>query len=225
MTSAVVPGQPRKRRRLPVRAVVSAVVGIGWLLPLIWMLANSLRPGGDIFKYLSPLSWRSFVPTEFTITNYTHVLSHGTFGRSILNSLLVCVVTVVVGLALSATAAFGLSAIPFRGQGAVFSIVVVSFLLPFEAIAIPLASLFRDWHLQNSYPGLILPGVGSGLAIFLLRQFFLAVPKDLVEAARLDGLGWWGVFLRIYLPISKPALVGAGLSSSSSSGSPTCGRC
>lgn len=199
------------RRGVPVRTIVTAIVGFVWLMPLLWMLANSLRPGGDIFKYTSPLSWRTFIPTGFTLSNYADVLSQGNFLRAVLNSLLVCLVTVVVGLALASTTAFGLSAIKFRGQGIVFAVVVVSFLLPFEAIAIPLASLFRDWNLQDSYPGLILPGIGSGLAVFLLRQFFLGIPYDLVEAALLDGLGWWGIFSRIYLPLSKPALVGAGM--------------
>jgi ABC-type glycerol-3-phosphate transport system permease component len=198
-------------RRRPVRALAGALVGIAWLLPLLWVLANSLRPGGDIFRYLSPLSWRTFIPTDFTIGNYVQILGHSNFGRSIVNSVLVSVVTVIIGLALAATSAFALSAIRFRGQNVVFAIVVISFLLPFEAIAIPLASLFRDWHLQDSYPGLILPGIGGGLAIFVLRQFFLAIPRELVEAAQLDGLGWWGIFARIYLPNSKPALVGAGL--------------
>jgi multiple sugar transport system permease protein/putative chitobiose transport system permease protein len=88
---------------------------------------------------------------------------------------------------------------------------VVSFLIPFDAIAIPLTTLFRDVELQNTYLGLILPGVGNGFAVFLLRGFFLGVPRELVDAARVDGLGWWGIFRRVYLPLSKPAMVGAGL--------------
>jgi ABC-type glycerol-3-phosphate transport system permease component len=87
----------------------------------------------------------------------------------------------------------------------------LSFLIPFDAIAIPLADLFRGWNLQNTFAGLILPGLGNGMAIFLLRTFFLSVPKELVEAGRLDGLGWWGLFRRIYLPLARPALIGAGL--------------
>jgi putative chitobiose transport system permease protein len=123
----------------------------------------------------------------------------------------VALLTVIIGLAVSAAAAFGLSAVRFRGQAVLFGMVVLSFLIPFDAIAIPLATLFRDWSLQNTYAGLILPGLGHGVAIFLLRQFFLAIPADLVEAARIDGLGWFGVFVRLYLPLSRPALVGAGL--------------
>ncbi|MCF2436167.1 carbohydrate ABC transporter permease [Streptomyces thinghirensis] len=92
-----------------------------------------------------------------------------------------------------------------------FAVILLSFMIPFDAIAIPLSATLRDWGLQNTYLGLMLPGIGNGLAIFLLRQFFLAVPRELVEAARMDGLGWWGVFWKIYLPLSRPALIGAGL--------------
>jgi multiple sugar transport system permease protein/putative chitobiose transport system permease protein len=118
---------------------------------------------------------------------------------------------VVVGLVVCSMAAFALAAIPFRGRGVVFGVVVVSFLIPFEAIAIPLSQAFRDWGLANSYAGLILPGVGNGLAIFTLRQFFLGVPSELREAAEIDGAGWWRIYWQIYLPLSRSALVGAGL--------------
>ncbi|MFG1704372.1 carbohydrate ABC transporter permease [Nonomuraea sp. M3C6] len=191
-------------------ALLAALIGLAFALPLLWALSSSLRGGSEIFQHISRLSWQTIVPTDFTLGNYGRLVT-GDFGRAILNSLLVALVTVAAGLLISATAAFGLSAVRFRGQGALFAIVVLSFLIPFDAIAIPLATLFRDWDLTNTYTGLILPGLGHGLAIFLLRQFFLAIPGDLVEAARIDGLGWFGVFARIYLPLSRPALVSAGL--------------
>jgi hypothetical protein len=88
---------------------------------------------------------------------------------------------------------------------------IVSFLIPFDAIAIPLLSIFRGAGLENSFLGLILPGIGNGLTVVVLRSFFLGIPTELVDAARVEGLGWWGVFWRIYLPLSRPALIGAGL--------------
>lgn len=179
-------------------------------LPLLWVLAGSLRPGSQVLDSLDELSWRSLVPTDATLHNYV-TLFQGDFGRAVLNSVLVAAVTVALGLLVSASAAFGLSVFEFRGRGLVFAVILLSFMIPFDAIAIPLSSLFRDWNLQNTYAGLILPGSGNGLAIFLLRQFFLAVPRELVEAARIDGLSWWGVFTRIHLPLSRPALIGAGL--------------
>ncbi|WP_333747893.1 carbohydrate ABC transporter permease [Streptomyces sp. IBSBF 2394] len=201
-------GRPSPARHMP--AIVAVVIGVLFALPLLWVLAGSLRPGSQVLDSLDELSWRSLVPTDATLHNYV-TLFQGDFGRAVLNSVLVAAVTVALGLLVSASAAFGLSVFEFRGRGLVFAVILLSFMIPFDAIAIPLSSLFRDWNLQNTYAGLILPGIGNGLAIFLLRQFFLAVPRELVEAARIDGLGWWGVFTRIHLPLSRPALIGAGL--------------
>ena len=189
---------------------LSAAVGIAFLVPLWWVFISSLRPGSETFSYLNPLQWQTFLTAAPTLQNYLDLVG-SELGHAILNSLVVSVVTVVLGLGVCASAAFGLSAFRFTGQGVLFSIVILSFLIPFDAIAIPLAGMFRDWSLQNTFTGLILPGIGNGMAIFLLRTFFLAIPEELVEAGRLDGLGWWGIFTRIHLPLSRPALIGAGL--------------
>ncbi|GAA1846397.1 carbohydrate ABC transporter permease [Agromyces salentinus] len=185
------------------------LAAIGFALPLLWMLAGSFRTGTDIFTNLYPLSWKLFIPTEVTFDNYA-TLMVGEFGLSVANSIFVTAVTVIVGLLICAMAAFALSILRFRGAAFVFALVVLSFLVPFDAIAVPLANLFRTWNLDNSYLGLILPGLANGFAIFVLRQFFMNIPLELAEAARVDGLGWWGIFWRIYLPLSKPALIGAG---------------
>jgi putative chitobiose transport system permease protein len=129
----------------------------------------------------------------------------------VFNSIFVTALTVVFGLIVSATAAFALSALRFPLRSAVFAVVVISFMIPFDAIAIPLADTFRAVGLQNTYAGLVLPAIANGLAIFVLRQFFLGIPKEMVEAARVDGANWWTIFSRIYVPLSKPALIGAGL--------------
>ncbi|MFE0413504.1 carbohydrate ABC transporter permease [Streptomyces tendae] len=205
---STVRSRPSPARHMP--AIAAVVIGVLFALPLLWVLAGSLRPGSQVLGSLDELSWRSLIPTDATLHNYA-TLFQGDFGRAVLNSVLVAAVTVALGLLVSASAAFGLSVFEFRGRGLVFAVILLSFMIPFDAIAIPLSSLFRDWDLQNTYAGLILPGIGNGLAVFLLRQFFLAVPKELVEAARIDGLSWWGVFTRIHLPLSRPALIGAGL--------------
>lgn len=189
--------------------ILGWAAGIGFGLPVLWMVSSSLRPGRDIFANLSELSIFLLVPKEWTLDNYAAVAT-GPFGLAVANSLIVTAVTVVVGLLISAMAAFALAVLKFRGAAMLFAVIVLSFLVPFDAIAIPLAGLFRDWHLNNTYVGLILPGIANGFTIFILRQFFLGIPSELTEAARVDGLSWWGIFLRIYLPLSRPALIGAG---------------
>lgn len=199
-----------RRRFHPGRLACAALAAACSMLPLWWAAVSALRPSAEIFRYLSPLRLWTLIPRHLTFDNVI-LLWHGSFARAMLNSGLVVIVTLVVGLGLCALAAFGLAALRFRGQSAVFAAVVVSFLIPFDSIAVPLADLFRGMNLQNSYAGLIMPGLGNGLAVFLLRQFFLSIPRELAEAAKVDGLGWFGIFWRIYLPLSRPALISAGL--------------
>ncbi|MET9992193.1 carbohydrate ABC transporter permease [Streptomyces mutabilis] len=208
MTTPIAKRHISPARHMP--TVIAVVIGLLFVLPLLWVLAGSLRPGSEVLAGLSDLSWRSLVPTDATLDNYV-TLFQGDFGRAVLNSVLVAALTVGIGLLLSASAAFALAVFHFRGRSLVFAVILLSFMIPFDAIAIPLSSAFRAWDLQNTYAGLVLPGIGNGLAIFLLRQFFLSVPRELVEAARIDGLGWWGIFRRVHLPLSRPALIGAGL--------------
>ena len=190
--------------------LLGGLVALLFVLPLWWTLASALRPQAETFRTLSPVSIWTLVPRELTLDNFGK-LTEGDFGLAMVNSTVVTVLPLVLGLAICATAAFALAVLEFPGRTAVFAFMVVSFLIPFDAIAIPLMSIFRDVGLQNSYLGLVLPGVGNGFAVFLLRGFFLGIPKELAEAAKVDGLGWWGILWRIYLPLSRPALVGAGL--------------
>jgi len=201
----------RSERRAGLRALPLAIVlSLASMTPLLWALVSSIRPGRDIFAALHPLSWQTVLPTHVTLNNYVALLS-GPFGRALANTVVVTVASVAAGLVISSLAAFALAVVDFPGRGLLFAVMVVSFLIPFEAIAIPLSATFRTWGLQNTYLGLILPGIGNGLAIFLLRQFFLGIPISLSEAARVDGLGWFGIYRHIYLPLSRGALTGAGI--------------
>lgn len=206
-------GRGARRRSAPSGRgllLLGALIALLFVLPLWWTVASALRPQEETFRTLSPVSIWTIVPRSLTLANFGK-LAEGDFLPALVNSSIVTVGTLVIGLAICATAAFALAVIDFPGRTAIFAVMVVSFLIPFDAIAIPLTSIFRDAGLQNSYLGLILPGVGNGFAVFLLRGFFLGIPRDLAEAAKIDGLGWWGIFWRIYLPLSRPALVGAGL--------------
>ena len=204
------PGQPSPLVRYGLLTPIAVIVALLVVTPLAWMVTSAVRPADEILRYLNPLSIRAVVPVAPTLASF-HVLAEGPFPRSVVNHVIVAGTTVVLGLAVCSTAAFGLSVLRFRFQSALFAVVVVSFLIPFEAIAIPLATLFRSWKLDNSYAGLILPGIGNGLAIFLLRQFFLGMPPDLREAARVDGASWWAIFWSIYIRLSGSALLAAGL--------------
>jgi putative chitobiose transport system permease protein len=193
-----------------VRGSVIALLGLLFFLPLWWVTVSALRPQEEIFAFLSPLNPWTLWPRSPTLAHVVELWS-GPFARAIFNTMYVTAVTVVIGLVISAKAAFALAVIPFKFRELVFIVMVVSFLIPFDAIALPLFGIMRGYGLQNTYTGLILPGIGNGLAVFLLRQFFLGIPRELREAAMIDGMGWFGIFWRIYVPLSVPALIGAGL--------------
>lgn len=192
------------------RMVATAMIGIVFAIPIYWVCSSAFRTESDIFRNLSPISIWTWIPTEPTFANIVGVWA-SPFARSIFNSILVAALTVLGGLAVCALAAFALSVMEFRGRNAIFSLMIISFLIPFDAIAVPLYYIMRGFQLQNTYAGLILPGIGNGLAVFLLRQFFLGVPKELREAALVDGMSWLGMFWRVYLPLSVPALISASI--------------
>jgi ABC-type glycerol-3-phosphate transport system permease component len=206
---AVTPPSAAPRARVGL-LVGGAVIAALFVLPLWWTVASALRPQQETFRSISPVSWSTLIPRHLTLGNFGRLFDEG-FGRAMLNSMIVTIGTLVIGLMICSAAAFALAVLRFPGRTAVFAVMVISFLIPFDAIAIPLMSIFRDADLANSYAALILPGIGNGFAVFLLRGFFLGVPFELAEAGRSDGLNWWGVFWRIYLPLSRPALIGAGL--------------
>lgn len=190
--------------------VLIVTFGLIFVLPLYWVCISAFRPEDDIFRYLSPLRIWTFLPNRVTFDNIV-TLWMSPFARAIFNSIFVAVATVAGGLVVCAMAAFALAVIEFPGRSLVFTVMIVSFLIPFDAIAVPLYNVMRGFGLQNTYLGLILPGIGNGLTVFLLRQFFLGLPKDLREAGLVDGMGYFQIFWRIYLPLSVPALISAGL--------------
>lgn len=204
----------RNPRRHAARTTILLFCAVGvaalFLLPVLWALVSAVRPAAEIFRFLSPLTAQTFVPTIITLESF-QALFAGRFATALVNSVAASITTVGLGLALCSMAAFALSSLTFRHRDTIFALVVISFMVPFEVVAIPLATAFRTVGLQNTFAGLILPGLANGLVIFLLRQFFLGIPVELRDAARVDGASWRVVFLRIYLPLSRPVLVAAGV--------------
>jgi putative chitobiose transport system permease protein len=203
--------RPRRAVLRFVLLILAILAACYALFPIVLVLAGSLQ--GDpakIVTYWDPLSIKAFIPASWSTASYSSAIS-GSFGTAMLNSIIVAVVTVGVGLVMAIMAAFALSVLNFRFKNAIFALVVVSFLIPFDAVSIPLSGTFRAWGLSNSLIGLIIPGLGNGLAVFLLRQFFLGIPGELVDAARVDGMGTFKLITQVFVPLSKPAVIGAGL--------------
>jgi ABC-type glycerol-3-phosphate transport system permease component len=187
--------------------VVLAIVSLFFIVPLVWIVASALRPAGSLYQYANPLTWRTFIPSKPTLENFVHIFSKLNFGRAIANSLFVSLVTILLTVFVSSMAGFSLAKFSFRGKNLVFAVVLITFMVPFESIVIPLYILVKQLKIDNTYWALILPGVANGLAIFLFRQFFSEVPSEIMEAARIDGASWFRIYWRILLPLSMPAIV------------------
>lgn len=197
--------------RTVVVTAIGVVVGFLFVFPAMWLLIDSFRPNSDIETSMSASGWAVFIPHRVTLGNYLTVLIQDNFGTALLNSLIVCAVSVAVGLVISAMAAYALAAFDFRGREFIFGLIVISFMIPFEALAVPLAQQFTSLGLGNTYTGLILPGIGNGLAVFNLRQYFLGIPQFYREAAKMDGASEGRILFQLYLPMSKPAMISSGL--------------
>jgi putative chitobiose transport system permease protein len=173
------------------------------LFPLLWLLSTALKsPGENIFQFPPQL-----FPRQPTLDNFIEVWQANPFGTYLFNSVVVAVLTVSLNLLFCSLAAYPLARLNFRGRDTIFAIVVSTIAIPFQIVMIPLYILTVQLGLRNTYLGLIFPSIASAFGIFLLRQAFRGVPKELEEAARMDGCSELGVWWNIMLPAVRPALV------------------
>ncbi|MGW9529096.1 carbohydrate ABC transporter permease [Paenibacillus terrae] len=190
---------------------VHIVLALLVLLPLAFAFVSSFRPLEDIYKYMSPITWKTFWPSNFTWGAYQTLFTERGFGQIFLNTFFVGAANVIGGLLLGSMAAFAFVYFEFRGKTLLFLLVLLTFMIPFEVISIPLYSLVNSLGWVDTYAGIIIPGIANGLVIFLFRQFFLELPTSLVESARMDGASWLRVYTRIVMPLCKPVTVSASL--------------
>jgi multiple sugar transport system permease protein/putative chitobiose transport system permease protein len=191
--------------------VVHAALVCIVFLPLVFAFVSSLRPLEEVFKYVSPVGWSTFVPEHFTLAAYARLFTQWRFGSVLWNSLFVVAATVIFGVLVNSMAGLAFAKFEFRGKRPLYLLVLVSFMIPFELISIPLYPIVMKWGWINSYWALIVPTVANGVVIFLYRQFFLGIPDSLIEASMIDGFSWWGIYSRIIMPLAVPVSISAGL--------------
>ncbi len=186
-----------------VQLVLLLVLALLTLLPLLWLVSTSLKgPGEDIFT--SP---PALLPSHPSWEAYGRLFRDNPMGTYLFNSTLVSALAVAANLLFSALAAYPLARLSFRGRGAVLALIVATVLIPFQVVMIPLYVLMVKAGLRNSLMALVLPQATTAFGIFLLRQSFLAVPKELEEAARLDGCTPVGEWWNVLIPAARPDLI------------------
>lgn len=187
-------------------AVIVLIVVV-FFLPFLWMVVSGLKTQSSIFSDVVPISWKTFFPTDPTIDNFVDLFVNRGVGRALLNSAFVAAFQVICSLVLCTTAAYALTRIHFRGRGVIFAIILATFMLPSEALVVPLYQLISGMGLQDTLIGVGIPWVASAFGLFLLRQAFEAVPVELDEAARLDGAGHFRIFWSIILPVVRVDII------------------
>ena len=197
----------RKTGRSPLYSallyLLLAAIALAMLLPLLWLVSTAFKaPTEDIFQFPP-----QFIPQSPTFNNFVRVWQSNPFGQYLFNSTLVAVLTVALNLLLCSLAAYPLARLAFRGREAIFTLIVATILIPFQIVMIPLYILTVQLGLRNSYLGVIFPAIASAFGIFLLRQAFQGVPKELEEAARMDGCSELGIWWHVMLPAVRPALI------------------
>jgi multiple sugar transport system permease protein len=204
-TSIVSETQQRRAKFHPSHIPLHIALILGsvvMLLPFVWMLSTSLKRPPDVFAY--PPVW---IPKPIAWDNYARTISAMPFGRFYLNSAIVTICVTVLQIIISSLAAFAFARLQFRGRNVLFLLYLATLMIPFQVTMIPnFIVLTRFLHWYDTYQAIILPPAFSAFSTFLLRQYFLGIPHDLDEAARMDGASSFRIWWQVIMPLSGPVL-------------------
>ncbi len=192
------------------------ILSISMLLPLTWMITVSLKPSGQIYEYPP-----SFIPKSFEVSNYVTAWVGANFSKYFMNTVTYALGSAIFILFFCSLAGYTFARLEFPGRNTIFLIILLTMMLPGQAALIPRFLIIKNFPLaggnnifgaggkgfMDTYAGLIMPGVVPGFGIFLLRQFFLILPKELEDSARVDGCSEFRIYWQIMLPLTKPALI------------------
>lgn len=196
-----------------VRYLLMALLGLIFLFPIVFMIVSSLKPDFQILQDSGTL--RAFLPVgDLSFDNYREAFTRVPTARFIFNSVLVTTITVLLGLVINSMAGFSLAAMQWQGRNAVLTLIITTLIIPGGTVAIPLLLIVSrlpwvgvdglQWGWFNTYHVMIVPFIAGAFPIFLFVQFFRSLPKELIEAARLDGASWFQIYRSIFVPISGP---------------------
>ncbi|HET8999071.1 MAG TPA: carbohydrate ABC transporter permease [bacterium] len=201
------------RVQVPILPAVTFVLLLAlaalWLLPLAWIALTGLKPESEIIRL--PIQWLPVHPTTENFGTALTTSRTANIARAFFNSTVVATGETLFTLIIDAMAGYALARLQFRGRAVVFGIIVASLMVPLQITLVPLYLMFEGVGWLNSYHALILPGLSRAFGVFLMRQFFLALPRDLQDAAKIDGAGPFMTFTRVALPLVKPALAALGI--------------
>ncbi|MEH6988683.1 carbohydrate ABC transporter permease [Cytobacillus firmus] len=182
--------------------VILVLYAVTTLVPFLWALSSSFKTLEEIIS-----GTMNFIPKNFTLANYQQIfVEQDLFPRWLLNSLIIAVIGTLLNIIFNSMAGYALARLAFPGKKALFIIILAVLMIPAQVTMIPNYLILKELGWLNSYQGMIVPAMVNATFIFMMRQFFINFPKELEEAAQLDGLSRLGIFFKVVLPLAKPAL-------------------
>jgi ABC-type sugar transport system, permease component len=198
-------GQPSLRRQATAGKIVLyialSLLAVGMLVPFAWMASASLQMDKDVFRF--PFQW---IPKAPRWKNYELIWQRVPFLTFVLNTTKLTVIITALQLLTSSLAAYAFARLEFKGRDAIFLAYIGTIAIPWQVYMVPQFIMMRKLGLQDTHLALIILQAFTAFGVFLMRQFFIGIPKELSDAARIDGLGEYGIWARIVMPLSKPAL-------------------
>jgi multiple sugar transport system permease protein len=186
--------------------ILLAIPAFIWLVPTLWMVSLSFQPN-EVLARTTASTWLGLVPLPFTAENYAALFAFGQTPLWFLNSVIVAGGMTLAVLIVSTTAGYAFARLDFPAKQTLLVLALLGLMVPEQAVFIPLYTMFADFGWHNSYHALILPRVAVPIGVFLMMQFFRAIPKDIEEAAIVDGVGRLQIFWHIMLPLARPAMM------------------
>ena len=193
-------------RKYAISGAVLAIVVVVFALPYLWIVSSGFKGQTEIFKDMSPVSWRTFFPVDAVVDNFVELFVQKGVGVALGNSLAIAAIEVLGALVVCSLAAYALTRMKFRGRGVIFALILATFMLPVEAMVVPLYRVVSGLGIEDTLWAVALPGVASVFGLFLLRQSFEQIPTELDEAARIDGAGHLRIFWSVILPNVRTSL-------------------
>jgi multiple sugar transport system permease protein len=211
---------PNQNLKTGLKYLLLILVALVFVFAIVFMVVSSLKPDAQLLRDTS--SFNAFLPVgDVSLDNYFGAFQRAPVGLFVFNSIFVTVITVIGSLFLCSMAAFSFAFLQFRGKSIVLSIIIATLIVPFETIAVPMLMVVNSlpwiggngisWGWLNTYHVQIVPFLADALTIFLFVQFFRDLPKELIEAARLDGASWFEVYRLVIVPISGPVFATAAI--------------
>lgn len=181
--------------------IIATFVLLIFLVPVLYTIVSSFKDMSELFS-----TTPTFFPKQWTLANYIHVLSIGDYSRYILNSLVVATTSTVIAIVINTMSGYALAKYKFKGATIIMIVILSTIMLPLEIFMAPIFKVITFFGMYDSLWAIIIPPAATPTGIFLMRQYLLTIPDDIIDSARIDGASEWQIFLRIIIPNAKPAI-------------------